>query len=77
MRLAADNGATGTGLRSLQIDQAVRIMTPPNLLATDGEQAIVALECQLRSDASGAADDFLEVEIKSGLSAWIAGDLVA
>lgn len=77
VRLAADNGATGAGLRSMQIDQAVRIMTPPNLLATDGEQATVALECQLRSDASGAADDFLEVTIMSGLGAWIAGDLLA
>ena len=75
IRLAADNGATGTGLRSIQIDQAARFIEPPNLLASDAQQATVALACELRSDAAGANDDFLEVEIMTSLSAWIAGDL--
>ena len=70
VRLEASNGLTGANLRDVQIDQALRIITSPNLLANDGEQATVALEGQLRSDAAGAADDYLQVVMSTGLDAW-------
>ena len=75
VRLKASNNRTGTTLRSVEIDQCVRIVTPPNLLAYDGEQGTVQLDCELRSDASGADQNFLSVALSTGLSAWAAGAL--
>ena len=48
----------------------MRIVSPPDLLASDGEQATVALEGQLRSGAALTNDDFLRVVMSSGLDAW-------
>ena len=70
VRLSATNGETGDALRQVDIDQAVRITSPPGLLASDGEQATVALEGQLRSAAALADDDFLQVVMSTGLVAW-------
>ena len=70
VRLTASNGAAAAALRSIQIDQAIRITGSPNLLASDGEQAVVTLEGTLRSDAAGAADDFLAIDLKNGITSW-------
>ena len=70
VRLSATNGLSGAALRQVDIDQAVRIVSPPDLLASDGEQATVALEGQLRSGAALTNDDFLRVVMSSGLDAW-------
>ena len=76
VRLAADNGLTGTSAKSIQIDQAVRIIGSPDLLGSDGEQSTVAFDCELRSDQSGAADDFLAIELLSALPSWTGGALL-
>ena len=68
VRLQADNGVSGDNKRSITIDQAVRIITSPDLLASDGEQATVELAMELR--APDAVNPFLEIEIQSGLAAW-------
>ena len=70
VRLRAGNGLVGNATRSIRIDQAVRIIGSPDLLASDGEQATVELECELRSDAAGTADDFLALRLLSGLAGW-------
>ena len=70
VRLLASNGQAGDALRSVQIDQGLRINTSPDLLASDGEQATVALEGELRSGAALTDDDFLRVVLSAGLDAW-------
>lgn len=68
VRLMATNGEEAGALRSLTIDQAVRIIDSPNLLGSDGEQATVEFAAQLR-----APDDdnpFLELVLVSGLAQW-------
>lgn len=72
VRLQSSRGS-GAGLRQMRIDQAVRIIGSPNLLGSDGEQATVALECELRSDAAGAANNMLAINLTNGLAAWNTG----
>ena len=71
-RLLADNGLSDEKKRSIQLDQSVRILNSPNLLGSDGEQATVMLDCQIRS-ASGLADServFLQAVLSNGLTKW-------
>ena len=72
VRLKADNGhnVAERPYRAIEIDQALRVVTSPNLLANDGEQATVALEGQIRAGAALANDDFLRVVVASGLAEW-------
>ena len=70
VRLRADNGESAGDHRRLTIDQTVRIIGSPDLLAADGEQATLALECELRSAAAGAADDILAIELLAGIASW-------
>lgn len=69
IRLHTTRGANGTE-RAITIDQAVRIIDSPNLLGSDGEQATVEFGAQLRADPADIDEEFLRIEVLSGLSAW-------
>ena len=69
VRLTTTRGSAGAE-RSVTIDQAVRIIDSPNLLGSDGEQATVQFAAQLRADPADIDENFLRVEVLSGLSAW-------
>jgi len=69
VKLATTRGTAGT-LRSVTIDQAIRIIGSPNLLGSDGEQSTVQFDAELRANPADLDDEFLQIVVLSGLSSW-------
>ena len=55
--------------RSIQIDMAGRHIESPDVLAADGRQHTIGLNCQIRADDQ-ATPNILSVEVKNGVAAW-------
>ena len=55
--------------RSIQIDMAGRHIDSPDVLAADGRQHTIGLNCQIRADDQ-ATPNILSVEVKNGVAAW-------
>ena len=55
--------------RSIQIDMAGRHIDPPDVLAADGRQHTIGLNCQIRADDQ-ATPNILRAVVKNGVAAW-------
>ena len=67
LRLNAGSGAAATE-RQMQIDIAGRYISDPNLLGSDGEQAIVELEAEFRVDET--ANNMLAFTVLNALASF-------
>ena len=67
IRIAATNGATGAGLRSLTLDLVGRYIDPPDVIAVDGSVHTLDMAAQLRADSD---NNIMRATVVNGLSTF-------
>lgn len=69
IRLEATLGS-GTALRKLTLDHAVRYIESPDVLSVDGNQHTLQLTGHLRADVQASVTNIFSVVISNGVTAW-------